>query len=155
MPISYVTSSFINMVLSFAVVFLVLIFTNYGFNLLALLYLPLIMAVEYLLALGMVLLVSALTVYFRDLAYILNIITMAWQFLTPVMYASDMVPEDLMGIWKLNPMTPVIEAYRTVLYYKQIPDIYTLTSATIMGIVFLIVGEYAFRKLQRSFAEEL
>lgn len=155
MPISYVTSSFINMVLSFAVVFLVLIFTNYGFNLLALLYLPLIMAVEYLLALGMALLVSALTVYFRDLAYILNIITMAWQFLTPVMYASDMVPEDLMGIWKLNPMTPVIEAYRTVLYYKQIPDIYTLTSATIMGIVFLIVGEYAFRKLQRSFAEEL
>lgn len=155
MPISYVTSSFINMVLSFAVVFLVLIFTNYGFNLRALLYLPLIMAVEYLLALGMVLLVSALTVYFRDLAYILNIITMAWQFLTPVMYASDMVPENLMGIWKLNPMTPVIEAYRAVLYYKQIPDIYTLTSATMMGIIFLIVGEYAFRKLQRSFAEEL
>lgn len=155
MPISYVTSAFINMILSFFVVFAVLLVTGYGFRFAALIYLPFIMAVEYLLALGMVLLVSALTVYFRDLAYILSILTMAWQFLTPVMYASEMVPENLMGIWKLNPMTPVIEAYRAVLYYKQVPDTDTLLFALMAGIVVLLIGESAFRKLQRNFAEEL
>lgn len=155
MPISFVTSCFVNMLLSFAVVFGVLLVTGYGFNPLALLFMPLIMAIEFLLALGMVLLASALTVYFRDLAYILSILTMAWQFLTPVMYASSMLPQKLQVVWRLNPMTPVVEAYRAILYYKQIPDIGTLGSAFVLGLVFLGIGELAFRKLQRGFAEEM
>lgn len=155
MPVSFVSSCFVNMLLSFVVVFGVLLVTGYGFNPLALLFMPLIMAIEYLLALGMVLLVSALTVYFRDLAYILSIVTMAWQFLTPVMYASSMLPEKLRVIWRLNPMTPVVEAYRAILYYKQIPDIGTLGSAFVLGLIFLGVGELTFRKLQRGFAEEM
>lgn len=155
MPISFVSSCFINMLLSFVVVFGVLLMTGYGFNPLALLFMPLIMAIEYLLALGMVLLASALTVYFRDLAYILSIITMAWQFLTPVMYASSMLPEKLQVIWRLNPMTPVVEAYRAILYYKQIPDIGTLGLAFVLGLIFLGAGELTFRRLQRGFAEEM
>lgn len=155
LPISYITSSFVNMVLSFLVVFVVLLVTGYGFNLLALLYLPLIMFVEYILALGISLLSSALTVYFRDLAYILNIIAMAWQFLTPVMYSASQVPEKLMPIWRLNPMTPVIDAYRDVLYYKQIPQVSTLTEAIMLGVIVLVVGEIVFTRLQRGFAEEL
>lgn len=154
-PVSYVTSMFVNMVLSFLVVFVVILVTGYGFNLSALLFLPLIMAVEYFLALGMTLLVSALTVYFRDLSYILGILTMAWQFLTPVMYASSMVPEELMPVWGLNPMTPVIEAYREVLYYKQVPHIRTLSMACFLGVFFLLAGEICFRKLQKGFAEEM
>ncbi|MCI9045993.1 MAG: ABC transporter permease [Hungatella sp.] len=155
LPMAYITSSFVNMVLSFLVVFGVLLVTGYGFHPAALLYLPLIMAVEYLLALGIALLTSALTVYFRDLAYILNIIAMAWQFLTPVMYSASQVPERLMPIWRLNPMTPVIDAYRDILYYKQIPRISTLTEAAALGIIILVAGEVIFCKLQRGFAEEL
>lgn len=155
MPISFVSSCFINMLLSFVAVFGVLLVTGYGFNPLALLFMPLIMAIEYLLALGMVLLASALTVYFRDLAYILSILTMAWQFLTPVMYASSMLPEKLQAIWRLNPMTPVVEAYRAILYYKQVPDIGTLGAAFVLGLIFLVVGELMFRRLQRGFAEEM
>jgi len=155
LPIAYITSSFVNMVLSFLVVFAVLLVTGYGFNLLALLYLPLIMIVEYILALGISLLSSALTVYFRDLAYILNIIAMAWQFLTPVMYSASQVPEKLMPIWRLNPMTPVIDAYRDVLYYKQIPQVSTLTEAIMLGVIVLVAGEIVFAKLQKGFAEEL
>lgn len=155
LPISYITSSFVNMVLSFLVVFAVLLVTGYGFNLLALLYLPLIMAVEYILALGIALLSSALTVYFRDLAYILNIIAMAWQFLTPVMYSASQVPEKLMPVWRLNPMTSVIDAYRDILYYKQIPQVGTLAEALLLGIFVLVVGEIVFSKLQKGFAEEL
>ncbi|MDD3809859.1 MAG: ABC transporter permease [Erysipelotrichaceae bacterium] len=155
LPIAYVTSAFVNMVLSFVVVLLVLLVTGYGINFVALLYLPIIMLVEYLLALGIAFITSACTVYLRDLEYILGIIAMAWQFLTPVMYASDMVPDRLLPIWNLNPMKSVIEAYRDILYYQQVPQLSTLLVAVLLGVGFLIVGAIVFDKLQKGFAEEL
>lgn len=155
LPIAYVTSAFVNMVLSFVVVLFVLLVTGYGINFVALLYLPIIMLVEYLLALGIAFITSACTVYLRDLEYILGIIAMAWQFLTPVMYASDMVPDRLLPIWNLNPMKSVIEAYRDILYYQQVPQLGTLLVAVLLGVGFLIIGAIVFDKLQKGFAEEL
>jgi len=159
MPIAYVTSAFVNMILTFVVVFAVLIVSGYGMNVRALLYLPIIMIVEYLLGLGIALLTSALTVFFRDLAYILGIVAMAWQFLTPVMYSQEMVeealPAGMLKIWNMNPMTPMINAYRDILYYKTTPQLSTLAVAVVLGIVILVIGEIVFVKLQRGFAEEL
>ena len=119
-PISYVTSCFVNMLLCFIVIFAVIIFSGVGVNFLALLTLPVIMAVEYLLALGMALLASAVTVYFRDLEHILGIISMAWMYMTPIMYDKAIVPERLLPVFNLNPMTHVIECYRDVLYSRFI-----------------------------------
>ena len=140
LPIAYVTSQFINMLLSFVVV---------------LLYLPIIAIVEYLLCLGSALLVSAITVYVRDMEYLLKIVTMALQFLTPVMYSIDIVPERYMAIYVLNPMTPIIVAYRDILYYGKIPRLTTLLHAVLMGVVLLVIGFLVFGKLKRRFAEEL
>ena len=158
-PISTVTSAFINMILTFVVVFIVLIFSGRGINLIALLYLPVVMIVEYILCLGIGLIVSALTVYLRDLQYILGIVVMALQYMTPVMYGVDMVenanvPQILKTIFNLNPMTPIINIYRQILYYKEIPDLSTLLVAIITGVVFVILGAIIFRRLQRGFAEE-
>ena len=154
-PISYVTSSFVNMLLCFIVIFAVIIVSGAGINFLALLTLPVIMLVEYILALGMAMLTSAITVYFRDLEHILGIVTMAWMYMTPIMYDKSIVPENLMPIFNLNPMTHVIERYRAVLYEKKIPDLTTLLSAAGLGILILIVGILVFNKLQKRFAEEL
>ena len=161
MPISYITSSFVNMLLSFLVVFAVLIVTGYGVNPVAMLYLPIIMIVEYILGLGIALLTSALTVYLRDLPYFLRSIPMAWQYLTPVMYSQEMVLDalasypTLVRIWNLNPMTPVINAYRDILYYKTTPQLSTLAAAVVLGVGILLIGELVFVKLQKGFAEEL
>lgn len=155
LPISYVTSAFVNMILCFIVVFAVLLVTGFGINLRAVLYLPIIMVVEYILALGFALIFSALTVYFRDLAYILGIITMAWQYLTPVVYELERVPEEYMWICNLNPMTPIIVAYRDILYYKQVPELTTLLFAVGIGICCVVIGYIVFRKLQKGFAEEM
>ena len=80
---------------------------------------------------------------------------MAWQFLTPVMYAIDMAPQKVRFIFHLNPMTPVIEAYRDILYYGNIPELNTLLSAVIIGIIVLIIGWVTFHRLQKHFVEEL
>ena len=155
LPISHVTTCFINMLLSFIVIFFVVAISGVGINFRAVCYLPIIMIVEYILALGMAMIFSALTVYLRDLEYILGIITMAWQFLTPIMYSIDIVPENIMPIFMANPMTPIIIAYRDILYYKQIPQISTLLHAFVLGVIILIIGSIIFDKLQKHFAEEL
>ena len=155
LPIAFVTAAFVNMLLCLIVVFGVLIFSGKGLNPVALLFLPIIMAVEYILALGFTLIFSAWTVYLRDLKHILAIIAMAWQFATPVMYSFDMIPDKMRWVFLMNPMSPVIEAYRTILYYKEIPQLSTLIVAIVVGVVFLIVGAVLFRRLQRGFAEHL
>lgn len=154
LPIAHVTTGFVNMLLCFLVVFAVAFF-SVGLAPAALPYLIPTMLIEYILALGLCFIVSGITVYFRDLEHILGIVVMAWQFLSPIMYSPDIVPEKLRPIFNLNPMTPIIIAYRSVLYYKCPPDLSTMLAALVMGILFLAAGWVLFEKLQRHFAEEL
>jgi ABC-2 type transport system permease protein len=155
LPIYFTTSCFVNMLYCFIVVIAVVIFAGVPFNLLAVLCLPVIMGVQYIMALGMCFLVSAITVYFRDLQHILGVLVMAWQFLTPVIYPLEMVPDELMPIFMLNPMTPVVVAYRDILYFGQVPELFTLLHALGFGIVVLIGGVFVFGRLKRRFAEVL
>ena len=89
LPIATVTSAFVNMILTFIVVFGVVIIAGRGIHIHAMLCLPIVMIVEYILCLGIALIVSSITVYLRDLQYILGIFVMALQYLTPVMYGVD------------------------------------------------------------------
>ena len=155
LPISYVTSAFINMLLTFLVIFLVLIISGFGIDVTVLWMLPIVMLVEYILALGITLLMSALTVYFRDLEYILSIIAMLWMYLTPILYEIDTIPEQYQYLVYFNPMTGIILCYKDILYYKQLPDLYDIALAFGMGIAFLIIGFAAFNKMQKRFVEEL
>ncbi len=141
LPVAYVASQFVNMLLSFIVVFAVLVFARYSLQPAALLCLPVIVIVEFVLALGLTMIMSAVTVYIRDLEYILGIVVMAWQFLTPVMYSMEQVPEKVRWVFMFNPMTYVISAYRDVLYEGKMPRLETLMSAAIIGIILLLRRE--------------
>ena len=154
LPITTVVTCFVNMLLCMIVVLIVCAFTV-GLNLAVLWYLIPVILVEFILALGIAFLVSGLTVYFRDLEHILSIFVMAWQFLSPVMYSVDMVPEQYRVLFMINPMTSVITAYRQILYYKTAPDLSTMLTALGMGLLFLIIGWFAFLRLERHFAEEM
>lgn len=155
LPIAYVTSQFVNMLLSLIVVFGVLIVSGKGINLTALALMPIVMFVEYLLALGITFISSAVTVYLKDIEYILGIVSMAWQFATPVLYSIEDVPEQLRRIFYINPMTPIIVAYRDILYYKEIPELKTLIWGSSLGVVLLVIGVFVFGRLKRHFVEEL
>lgn len=155
LPIAYVTASFVNMLYCFIIVLLVVVFSGTPLSLLALLCLPIVMLIEYILALGICLLVSALSVYFRDLVHIMGIVTMAWQFLTPIMYSIDLVPEKMMIYFNLNPMTSVIIAYRDILYFGRVPKLATLGTALAIGVFFCILGFSVFHVLKKGFAEQI
>lgn len=156
LPISVVTSQLINMFYAFLVIFAILLISGKGISAHALLYLPLIVLTEYFFTLGFTFLISALTVYFRDLEYITGILVMAWQFLSPVMYGIDMVPEGIYRrIFELNPMMPIIINYREILYYKTEPDGRYLVMGIVYALVFLLIGFGVFRKMQKRFSEVL
>jgi ABC-2 type transport system permease protein len=113
------------------------------------------MLIEYILALAAAFIASAVTVYFRDMEHILGILAMAWMYLTPIIYPLDMVPEQYHKYFMLNPMAPVINAYRDILYYGRVPEFRTITWALLSGCIFFVIGVIVFKLLERHFAEEL
>ena len=151
-PIAYVTGAFVNMLYCEIVVILVALFSGVQFNVLGLLCLPLVMAIEYILALGITMIMSAVNVYFRDLEHILGIIAMAWMFMTPIMYDIN-IAGKLGKYLMLNPMTPIITAYRDILYKGGVPELGTLGISFGMGVLFLVLGFFVFGKLKRRFSE--
>lgn len=155
LPISFVTSAFVNMLFCFIMIFLVIAVSGRGFSPIALLFLPLVMIIEYIMALGFTFIVSGLTIYFRDMEHIVGVIMMAWIYLTPIMYTVDMVPEKLRSVYYINPMTPVIQAYQEILYYEQIPQMKTLLLSGVFGVAILLIGALAFKHMERNFAEEM
>lgn len=155
LPISAVTSRFINLLLTLVVVAGIIAFSGVGFSLKALLFMPLILAIEYCMALGFSLLLSSIDVYFRDFEYMTGVVLMAWMWLTPIMYSLDSVPGYLQKLIAINPMTPIIMGYQSILYYKTVPDLIELGKSAIFAIIILAIGEFVFSKLEGRFAEEL
>ena len=143
------------MLLSFLVIIPVLVVTHRIPDPLAVLSLPVVMLSGYTLALGFAMCMSAVTVYLRDMEYVLGILVMAWQFLTPVMYPVEQVPKEVQWLFAVNPMRYMIEAYRDILYYGKPPGKGTLPVIAVIGIVALLAGWMLFLRLQRHFVEEL
>ncbi len=154
LTIASVTAKFINMLLAFVVIMLFLIFSRVGISW-HLLLLPAVMIAEYLIALGFTLFFSAITVYLRDMEYIVGVLLMAWIWATPIMYALDAIPKPLAKLVLLNPMTLVIESYHNLLYYHRLSTPLTWGGMFAVGFILLIIGEVVFVRLEGNFAEEL
>lgn len=154
LPISTVFTAFVNMLLSELVVFVVLVLSGFGisYHIIAL---PVVWFIQLLFVLGIVLIVSALTVYIRDLAHILDIVVMAWFYATPIVYPPEMLPTQFLWLMQINPMYGIIDGYRKILYYKCWPDFSLMIMACILGLITIAVGIVVFQRLQRGFAEEL
>lgn len=155
LPIAYATSQFVNMLLSFIVIFAVLIVSGKGISLSALLFLPIIMMIEYFIGLGIAILFSGINVYLRDLEQVAPVLSMAWQFLSPVLYMVDFIPEQYRNVYMMNPIAPMVVIYREILYYKRIPSGELFIVPVVFAGALMIVGCAVFSKLKRRFAEEL
>jgi lipopolysaccharide transport system permease protein len=119
---------------------------------LILLYLPLILAIQLLLMLGLGLASSAANVFFRDVQSLITLILQLWFYASPIIYPVSMVPERLRLLYFLNPMAGVLEAYRDVLLNAQAPGSYLIPSALISLIIFL-GGFWFFKKVEFQFAD--
>lgn len=101
--------------------------------------------------LGIGLLLSSFNVYFRDVNILLQVIMPALFYATPIAYSYQLIPPAYLWILKFNPMFHYINAFRDALYYHQSPDLNSWIIISAMGIISLILGLAAFKKLEPGF----
>jgi lipopolysaccharide transport system permease protein len=161
-PLASVLAGLVDFALAFLVLIGMMIFYNYVPALQyqvvitpAILTLPLFLLLALVTSLGVGLWLSALNVQYRDVNYILPFLTQFWLFITPIAYPASMIPEKWQMLYSLNPMTGVVEGFRwALLGVKEAPSPMIAVSSTI-AVVLLITGLFYFRRMERTFADEI
>jgi len=128
-------------------------------------WLPVVLLVQVIFTVGIGLILSTVNVFYRDTQIIMEVIMLAWFFLTPIVYPIEAVPQtaqflgltlDLRRLVPIfNPMASIISSYRDVLYYGRFigPDFFLRTVVT--AVVILLIGYAVFDRYARRFAEEV
>jgi lipopolysaccharide transport system permease protein len=114
--------------------------------------LPVVIILITLLALAVGMWATALNVKYRDVGVMLPVLIQLWMFASPVMYPSSIVPAKFQWIYKLNPLTGILDAFRSSLFGQRI-DWTALGISTGFTIGFLVYSAYAFRRMEKSFAD--
>ena len=120
---------------------------------LGLLVLPAFVLLALLTALALGIWLSALNVKYRDVRYVLPFITQLWLFVTPVAYASSLVPVRYRGVYGLNPMAGVVEGFRWGVLGTTSPNWALIFVSVGMVSVLLVTGLFDLRRVERSFAD--
>jgi lipopolysaccharide transport system permease protein len=146
--LSYFFSSFVELLILIPI--LVFFGVKIGFPILLL---PVLHIVYFLFVYGLNLFLSAFTVYYRDLNQVWEVVVNILFFASPIVYPIGIIPEDIISIYMLNPITGLIEMYRDVMLYDALPNIIDFGYVLIISVSVFIVGHVIFGKLQRRFAE--
>lgn len=154
LPISTASSNLINFLITEIIVFIALLVSGIGLGP-TLIAFPVIVFVQFVLQLGLSFIFSAITVYIRDVEYIINIFMMLMFYMCPIVYEPSMIPDKFLWLFKLNPMFHIISFYRTILYNRMMPNWLEVGSVFIVCVVVLVFGYLIFSKLEKRFAEEL
>lgn len=143
-------SSTINLLASFTALICVMLATRVELHYTILLApIPLIFIVLFSLGIGLIL--SAITVKFRDVMHLYSVFVTALMYLTPVIYPMSILPEWLKTIVMLNPVTNILMMFRDVMLYNSLPSIMSIIIAIIEVGIALVVGLYVFYKNQDTF----
>ena len=153
-PISITTSQLVNFLITCLIMFVFIIVSGVGFSIHILL-LPLIILIQFILTLAFNFVLSALTVYAHDIDHFVGVALTLGFYATPIVYLSTMLPEKFQWAMKVNPMAVLVESYRSILYYHQMPEFKILGIWAGLSVLFLILGYAIFKKLEKSFVEEL
>jgi ABC-type polysaccharide/polyol phosphate export permease len=164
LPTSTVLAHLVNLLLALLVLFGALLVTQTPLSPYIWL-LPVVIAVQTCFVLGMAFFLSTLNVFYRDTAMIMDVVMLAWFFLTPVFYPIEILPQsyELFGLtlniqrlmYILNPMASMIAAYRDLLYwgYRTNLDFFLRTAVT--SLIVLIIGYVFFLRHSHRFGEEV
>jgi lipopolysaccharide transport system permease protein len=157
LPLSTVVANLVNFLLTLAVLVIFLACTHMTFR--AAGWLPLVILSQCALCMGAGLLLATANVFFRDVQHILQVVTLAWFFLTPIFYPLNMQLSALPPAWQwaayLNPMTGVVCASRSILMSEELPPPAGLAVSFLLCWLVLAAGLWVFERYERRFGDEL
>lgn len=153
LPVVSVITNLVNFLLSLPILLFFVVW-NDRLSPAALLF-PLPLLVQLILALGLALALSALTVHFRDLSNIIGHLFRLWFFSSPILYLYSAVPGRFRDILRLNPMSHIIVSYQQMLFEGRFDHWRGLGLAALFSILVFAVGCFLFDRLRDALSEEL
>jgi len=149
-PLSKVLSAAVNLFFSYIAMLLVMIATGVKFHVTMLLT-PLIVFYVFLFSVGLGLILATIMVFFRDLGHLYGVITMIWNYLTPVFYPESLLGDKSPWLLLLNPMYHFIAYMRDITLYQTMPSFIDNIICLGFGLVTLVIGLTVFYKNQDRF----
>lgn len=154
LPLVSVLSNMINFLLSLPLLFIFLFafgipVTPWAASL------PLLLALQLLLTVGLALSLAALNVHLRDVEQILGNLLVLWFFLSPVLYPVSAVPASFRPLYFVNPLAGLIQGYRDILFYGRAPQWAQLAFVGLVAVALFWVGLTIFDRLRDTLAEEV
>lgn len=157
LPLSTIVANFANFLLTVLVLAVYLLAV--GMPMRGLAYLPLVLATQFALGLGLGLMVATSNVFFRDTEHVIGIFTLAWFFLTPIFYPVALqfaqIPETWPGLVFLNPMTGILSCYRAILMSNPMPEWPLPLISFAVSWLLLVCGVAVFQSQESKFADVL
>ena len=150
-PLSSVGAGLIDLLISTGILLLLMLWYGVGWTW-HLLAVPLLLLAVVFAALGVGTLLSALTVSYRDFTHLTPFLVQIWMYVTPVIFPVTLVPERWQWLLYLNPMTGLVEGFRSAFLGKPF-DPAGLGISCVITIALLIVGVMYFEKVERRFAD--
>lgn len=149
-PLSNVLSGLVNLGFSLIAMFVVMLLTGAPFHI-TLLLIPIPIFYTFLFSTGLGILLSALTVYFRDIAHFYGVFILAWTYFTPIFYPVEILNKTAMSLMRLNPMYHLITFMRELVLYGEFPSMKENLLCFLLGAITLLIGLYVFYKKQDNF----
>ncbi len=155
LPLVPVISAFIESTLGLIVLIVLIGFSAHTIHT-TLWLLPLVWIPQFLLTAGLGYLSAGLTVFLRDIPQSLGVLTSFWFYLTPIVYPANIIPEEWRDwIFWLNPLAPIVEAYRDLILKGHMEHWAELGTATLISISIFSFGFWAYKRLRPAFADVL
>ena len=149
-PISRVLSSFVTMSFSLVAILAVVIATGVAFSPTMLLVIAPIFFL-FLFSCGVGMILSALSVYFRDVTHLYGVLILAWMYATPIIYPIEAVGVPIQAVIKLNPLYHYINVFRSLVMYGTVPGLNAWLACAASSLVALAFGLLVFNRLQKNF----
>ena len=150
-PLSSVGAGLVDLLISTVVLLLMMLWFGVGWSL-NLLAAPLLLLFVTFTALGVGTLLSALTVAYRDFTHLTPFMVQIWMYITPVIFPVSIVPERWQWLMYLNPMTGLVEGFRSAFLGKPF-DLTGLGISFAIALTLFAIGVAYFEKVERSFAD--
>jgi lipopolysaccharide transport system permease protein len=121
----------------------------------AILFLPVVIAVNVAFACAVALLLAMSNLFYRDVKYLFEVVITVWMFATSVIYPVPSIGGRLGTLLAVNPMTQIVEAYRAVLLYGRLPDMAAFGLTAVFSAGVLLASWCLFHQAEFTFAENI
>jgi len=158
LPSHIIVSTMLNMLVGMAILAAAMLALK-GRISAALVFLPVMLLLQFVFTVGLAWFFCSVNVYFRDTTHIVAMLLMIWMFCTPIFYPAEMIyrnptiPKIFADVYSVNPMALLVQAYRNIFYDGALPQARVIGALAAWAVIAFLIGYLTFRRAQWKFAD--